>query len=285
MTIGWIGTGIMGQGMVRNLMKGGYTVQVYSRTRSKAEALEREGALWRASPAECAAGAEMVITMVGYPRDVEEVYFGPGGLLESAAPGTLLVDMTTTSPRLSQRIWEAARERGLRALDAPVSGGSTGAEKGTLSIMAGGLEEDFQAALPVLRAMGETVLLQGGPGAGQHTKMANQIAIAGALSGVCEAIAYAKGAGLDPERVVDAIRRGAAGSFQMDTVAPKILAGDYAATFYLTHFVKDMAIAREESRARGEELPVLETVLERCRALEEQGKGRLGTQALFQSYV
>lgn len=174
-TIGFIGTGIMGQGMIRNLMKAGYPVQIYNRTRSKAEALEREGAVWKDSAAQCAAGCGVVITIVGYPQDVEEVYFGPGGLLESAQPGTVLIDMTTTSPKLAQRIYDQARERGLDALDAPVSGGNTGAANGTLAIMAGGDEAVFQKVLPVLETMGENIVLEGGPGAGQHTKMANQI--------------------------------------------------------------------------------------------------------------
>ena len=168
-TIGFIGTGIMGQGMIRNLMKAGYPVQIYNRTRSKAEALEREGAVWKDSAAQCAAGCGVVITIVGYPQDVEEVYFGPGGLLESAQPGTVLIDMTTTSPKLAQRIYDQARERGLDALDAPVSGGNTGAANGTLAIMAGGDEAVFQMVLPVLETMGENIVLEGGPGAGQHT--------------------------------------------------------------------------------------------------------------------
>ena len=256
-TIGFIGTGIMGQGMIRNLMKAGYPVQIYNRTRSKAEALEREGAVWKDSAAQCAAGCGVVITIVGYPQDVEEVYFGPGGLLESAQPGTVLIDMTTTSPKLAQRIYDQARERGLDALDAPVSG---------------------------LETMGENIVLEGGPGAGQHTKMANQIAIAGALAGVCEALTYAKRAGLDPARVYETIRTGAARSGQLDIIAPKVLNGDFSAAFYLRHFVKDMGIASQECRDRGLELEVLEQVLADCRQIEAEGHGGEGTQALIRHY-
>lgn len=283
-TIGFIGTGIMGQGMIRNLMKAGYPVQIYNRTRSKAEALEREGAVWKDSAAQCAAGCGVVITIVGYPQDVEEVYFGPGGLLESAQPGTVLIDMTTTSPKLAQRIYDQARERGLDALDAPVSGGNTGAANGTLAIMAGGDEAVFQKVLPVLETMGENIVLEGGPGAGQHTKMANQIAIAGALAEVCEALTYAKRAGLDPARVYETIRTGAARSGQLDIIAPKVLNGDFSAAFYLRHFVKDMGIASQECRDRGLELEVLEQVLADCRQIEAEGHGGEGTQALIRHY-
>ena len=283
-TIGFIGTGIMGQGMIRNLMKAGYPVQIYNRTRSKAEALEREGAVWKDSAAQCAAGCGVVITIVGYPQDVEEVYFGPGGLLESAQPGTVLIDMTTTSPKLAQRIYDQARERGLDALDAPVSGGNTGAANGTLAIMAGGDEAVFQKVLPVLETMGENIVLEGGPGAGQHTKMANQIAIAGALSGACEAIAYAKAVGLDPQVMLDSISTGAAGSTQLSNVASRILKDDYDPGFFIKHFIKDMKLASEEAEAAGAKLGVLDYVLDMYRDLETEGLGDLGTQALIKYY-
>lgn len=283
-SIGFIGTGIMGQGMVRNLMKAGYPVQIYNRTRAKAAQLEAEGAVWKDTAAQCAQGCQVLITIVGYPKDVEEVYFSPGGLLDSAAPGTVLIDMTTTSPKLSQRIYAAARERGLSALDAPVSGGSTGAANGTLAIMAGGDREAFDRVLPVLQAMGTNIVYEGPAGAGQHTKMANQIAIAGALSGVCEAMTYAKAAGLDVEKMYQTIRTGAARSGQLDAIAPKVLAGDFSAAFYLRHFVKDMSIASQESGEMGLRLEVLEQVLADCRQLEEEGHGGEGTQALIRHY-
>ena len=284
-TIGFIGTGIMGNGMVRNLMKAGYPVQIYSRTRAKAQALEEAGAQWKETAAACVQGAQVVITMVGYPQDVEQLYFSPGGILDSAAPGTCLIDMTTTSPRLSQRIYQAAAKRGVQALDAPVSGGSTGAAEGTLAIMVGGDEEAFQACLPILRAMGTNIVLEGGPGAGQHTKMANQIAVAGAAAGVAEAMAYAMRAGLDPERVFQTVRTGAAGGAQMESLAPRMIAGDFSPTFYLRHFVKDMTIAHEEAQSRDLQLGVLDEVLDRCRRLEEQGCGHLGNAALPHSHL
>lgn len=282
--IGFIGTGIMGQGMVRNLMKAGFPVQIYNRTRSKAAQLEQEGAAWKDTIAQCVQGAQVVITIVGYPKDVEEVYFGQGGILDSAAPGTILIDMTTTSPKLSQRIYGEAKRRGLSALDAPVSGGNTGAANGTLAIMAGGDKDVFEQALPVFQAMGENIVYEGGAGTGQHTKMANQIAIAGALSGVCEALTYAKGVGLDVEKMYQTIRTGAARSGQLDAIAPKVLAGDFSAAFYLRHFVKDMGIAEEEGRSAGLSLEVLEQVLKACRQLEEEGHGGEGTQALIRHY-
>ena len=282
--IGFIGTGIMGQGMIRNLLKAGFPVQMYNRTRAKAQPLEQDGALWKDSIAQCVQGAQVVITIVGYPQDVEEVYFGSGGILDSAAPGTILIDMTTTSPKLSRRIYAQAKQHRLSALDAPVSGGNTGAANGTLAIMVGGDQEIFDQVRPVLEAMGKNIVYEGAAGAGQHTKMANQIAIAGALSGVCEAMTYAKAAGLDVERMYQTIRTGAARSGQLDAVAPKILAGDFSAAFYLRHFVKDMGIAAQESQERGLHLEVLEQVLKVCRQIEEEGHGGEGTQALIRHY-
>lgn len=282
--IGFIGTGLMGQGMIRNLMKKGYSLQIFNRTRAKAEALEKEGAGWTESAAACARGCEVLITMVGYPQDVEQIYFGEDGIFAGAEPGTILIDMTTTSPKLSQRIYDEAKRRGLEALDAPVSGGAIGAEKGTLAIMVGGDEDVFLRVKDVLSAMGNNIVLEGGPGAGQHTKMANQIAVAGTLSGVCEAMAYAEAAGLDAQRVFDTIRTGAAASAQMEQLTPKILARDYSASFYLRHFVKDMRIAKEETGDFGLRLEVLEQVLADCLDLEEKGYGSEGTQALFRHY-
>lgn len=284
-TIGFIGTGIMGQGMIRNLRKAGYPVQIYSRTRGKAAALEEEGAAWRDTIPQCVQGCEVVITMVGFPQDVRQVYLDQGGILDSAAPRTVLIDMTTTSPKLAQEIAAQAAQRGLSALDAPVSGGSTGAASGKLAIMVGGDEAVFQQVLPILRAMGDNVVYEGPAGAGQHTKLANQIAIAGTAAGVCEAVVYAKQVGLDPERVVRTIRTGAAASAQMDALAPKMIAGEMSPTFYLRHFVKDMGLASQESRDRSLHLEVLETVLAMYRALEADGLGDLGTQALIRHYL
>ena len=284
MKIGFIGIGVMGQSMVRNLMKKGYDVSVYNRTKAKAEAVVQEGAHWCDSPGACAADKDVVITIVGYPKDVEEVYFGSAGIIENAREGSVLIDMTTTSPKLSKCIYEAAARRGMAALDAPVSGGDVGAEKGTLSIMVGGDEDVFKTCLPVFEAMGTNIIYEGGPGAGQHTKMANQIAIAGAVSGVCEALAYAKAVGLDEQTMLDSISAGAAGSFQMSNTAPRILKNDFAPGFFVKHYIKDMKIAREEAEEASAHLEVLDKVLEMYESLEKEGYGDLGTQALIKYY-
>lgn len=282
--IGFIGIGIMGKSMVRNLMKAGYEVAVYNRTKAKAEDVVAEGALWCDSVAQCAAGRDAVITIVGYPKDVEEVYFSQGGILESAAPGTVLIDMTTTSPKLAAQIYESAGKRGLKALDAPVTGGDTGAKAGTLTILAGGDKEVFEQCMPLFEAMGKNIRYEGKAGNGQHTKMCNQIAIAGALSGACEALAYARAVGLDPAVMLDSISTGAAGSAQLSNVASRILKDDYAPGFFVKHFIKDMGLADEEAKNAGARLEVLEYVLDMYRKLEAEGLGDLGTQALIKYY-
>ena len=280
-TIGFIGVGVMGRPMVKNLLKAGYEVAVYSRTRAKlADFLAETGVQWCDTPAACAAGADAVITMVGYPQDVEQVYFGENGILSAAKPGAYLIDMTTTDPALSVRIAEQGAARGLHVLDAPVSGGDTGAKNGTLSIMVGGEEADCKACLPLLEAMGKQIVYEGPAGAGQHTKMANQIAIAGTIAGVCEALAYAERAGLDPDRLLASISKGAAGSWQMENLMPKMVRADYAPGFFLKHFIKDMKIALAQPGA----LPVLERVCAMYGDLEAEGMGDLGTQALIRYY-
>lgn len=284
MRIGFIGVGVMGNGMVKNLLSHGYEVNAYTRTRAKAlEALEA-GAEWRESAADCVRDADAVITMVGFPPDVEEVYFGEKGILANARPGTLVIDMTTTSPRLAQRIYTEAADRGLSALDAPVSGGDTGARAGTLAIMVGGDREAFERAVPIFEAMGKSIRYMGAAGSGQHTKMANQIAIAGTLAGVCEAIAYARAAGLDVDEVISTISGGAASSWQLANNGPKSAHGDFAPGFFIKHFIKDMTLADGEARARDLPMPVLEKVLAMFRALEAQGYGDEGTQALIRAY-
>lgn len=284
MRIGFIGVGVMGNGMVKNLLSHGYEVNAYTRTRAKAlEALDA-GAEWRESVADCVRDADAVITMVGFPPDVEEVYFGEKGILASARPGTLVIDMTTTSPRLAQRIYTEAADRGLSALDAPVSGGDTGARAGTLAIMVGGDREAFDRAVPIFEAMGKSIRYMGAAGSGQHTKMANQIAIAGTLAGVCEAIAYARAAGLDVDEVISTISGGAASSWQLANNGPKSAHGDFAPGFFIKHFIKDMTLADGEARARDLPMPVLEKVLAMFRALEAQGYGDEGTQALIRAY-
>ena len=280
-TIGFIGVGVMGRPMVKNLLKAGYEVAVYSRTRAKlADFLAETGVQWCDTPAACAAGRDAVITMVGYPQDVEQVYFGENGILSAAKPGAYLIDMTTTDPALSVRIAEQGGARGLHVLDAPVSGGDTGAKNGTLSIMVGGEEADCKACLPLLEAMGKQIVYEGPAGAGQHTKMANQIAIAGTIAGVCEALAYAERAGLDPDRLLASISKGAAGSWQMENLMPKMVRSDYAPGFFLKHFIKDMKIALAQPGT----LPVLERVCAMYGDLEAEGMGDLGTQALIRYY-
>ena len=280
-TIGFIGVGVMGRSMVKNLLKAGYEVAIYSRTKSKlTDFLAETGVQWCDTAADCAAGRDIVITMVGYPQDVEQVYFGENGIIDAARPGAYLIDMTTTDPRLSVRITEAGKARGLHVLDAPVSGGDTGAKNGTLSIMVGGEQADYEACLPVLQAMGTQIVYEGPAGAGQHTKMANQIAIAGTIAGVCEALTYAERAGLDPDKLLASISKGAAGSWQMENLMPKMVQEDYAPGFFLKHFIKDMMIAQAQCGA----LPVLERVCARYGDLEAEGMGDLGTQALIRHY-
>ena len=284
MKIAFIGIGVMGRSMVINLLNAGYPVSVYSRREESAREAVEKGAVWQNNIADCVREADMVITMVGYPKDVEEVYFKEGGIIESAPAGAILADMTTTSPKLAVRIFEAAGARGLSALDAPVSGGDIGARNGTLAIMAGGEEDVFRRALPVFECMGKTIRYQGKAGSGQHTKMANQIAIAGAAAGVAEALSYAKAAGLDPAATLDAISGGSAVSWQMLNNGPKMLKRDFAPGFFIKHFIKDMSLAREEAEDRELSLPVLTQVLELYRALADKGLGDEGTQAIIRAY-
>ena len=283
--IGFIGTGVMGKSMIRNLQKEGYELYIYNRTKEKAAELIEEGAIWCDSPGECAKNRDVIITIVGYPKDVEEVYFGEGGILANAREGTYLIDMTTTSPKLSQKIYEVGKKKGLHVLDAPVSGGDVGAKKGTLAIMVGGEEKDFEACQDVLAAMGTSIIYEGPAGSGQHVKMANQIAIAGAVSGVCEAIAYTKAMGVDVDKMIETIKGGAAGSWQLSNLGPKMASGDYAPGFYIKHIIKDMRIADEEAEEKNLVLPVLLKVCEMYQELEKQGKGENGTQGLIEYYL
>ncbi len=284
MDVAFIGIGVMGSGMAANLIRAGHKLKIYTRTKAKAQGVLDLGAQWCPDIKTCVTGVQAVITIVGYPKAVEEVYFGENGIIANAAPGTYLIDMTTTAPALSVRIDAAAREKGLLALDAPVSGGDVGARAGTLSIMVGGDRETFDACLPVLRAMGENIRYQGPAGFGQHTKMANQIAIAGTIAGVCEAIVYAKAAGLDVMDTLATIGTGAAGSWQMANNGPKMAAGDDKPGFYIKHFIKDMDLALEEGKTRGQELPVLSLVESMYVGLMENGLGEKGTQALIARY-
>lgn len=287
MKIAFIGTGVMGGAMAGRLMAAGHDLTVYNRTKAKAEALIQKGARWAKTAEEAAADAEVVITMVGFPKDVESVYFGEeahSGIIEAAPAGALLIDMTTTSPSLSQRIARDAALAGLLALDAPVSGGDVGARAGTLSIMVGGDPAAFEKARPLLKIMGSQVVYEGGPGSGQHTKMANQIAIAGTVAGVCEAVKYGQMMGLDIDKMLDSIGAGAAGSWQMANLAPKMAAGDYDPGFYVKHMIKDLTIAGNESDAKDTHLLVLETVRAMYKALRRRGMGECGTQAIAAYY-
>lgn len=283
--ISFIGLGIMGAAMAGNLLKAGYQLRVYNRTPAKMEPLVAEGALPHDSPEQAAAGADVVITMVGLPSDVEAVYLTPGGIVESARSGAILIDMTTSSPSLAARIHEAASARGLHSLDAPVSGGDAGARNAQLSIMVGGESDVFERALPVLKIMGSNVVLQGGPGAGQHTKMCNQVVIAGTMLGVAEGLAYARKSGLDAHRVLESISAGAAGGFLLNAFGRKMLEGDFAPGFMIEHFIKDIKIALAEADAIGLNLSGLRTAHDQYQKRSEAGDSRAGTQALFKNYT
>lgn len=282
--IGFIGIGVMGKSMVRNLMKNGYEVSVYNRTKEKAQEVVKEGAVWCEDVKSCARGKDAVITIVGYPEDVKEVYFGENGILENADKGTVVIDMTTTSPKLSLKIYEEAKKKNLYSLDAPVSGGDIGAKNATLSIMAGGDKEVFEKCMPIFEALGSTIIYEGKAGSGQHTKMANQIAIGGAIAGVCEAMAYAKRAGLDIQTMLDSISKGAAGSWQMSNMAPRMLKGDFDPGFFIKHYIKDMKIAIEEAEENNLNLGILNEVLKMYEKLDDENMGNLGTQALIKYY-
>ncbi|AUI36001.1 oxidoreductase [[Bacillus] caldolyticus] len=284
-TIGFIGLGVMGKSMARHLLKAGYPLLVYTRTKEKAEDLLQEGAVWKETVADLAREADVVITMVGDPHDVEQVYFGEGGILENARPGTYVIDMTTSTPTLAKSIYEAAKQKGIHALDAPVSGGDIGAREGTLTIMVGGDEDVFLACKPILERLGTNIVRQGGAGAGQHTKMCNQIAIATNMIGVCEAMAYAKRAGLDPFKVLESIAKGAAGSWSLSNLAPRMLSGDFAPGFYVKHFIKDMKIALEEAERMNLPLPGLALAKQMYEELAQAGEENSGTQALYKRYI
>jgi 3-hydroxyisobutyrate dehydrogenase len=279
--IGWVGTGVMGAAMCGHLLAAGHPVRVFTRTKERARPLLEQGADWCPSPAEAAAGADFAVTMVGYPSDVREVVLGASGVLSGAKPGATVIDMTTSEPQLALDIFEAAREKGVGSLDAPVSGGDVGARDATLVIMVGGLREIFDKAFPVLRRLGKTVTLQGGPGAGQHTKMANQIAIASGMVAVCESLLYASRAGLDVAKVIETIGTGAAGSWSLANYAPRAVRGDFEPGFKIDHFIKDMAIALDEARRLGLALPGLALAEQLYISASSHGLGQKGTHALL----
>lgn len=279
--IGWIGTGVMGASMCGHLRAAGHPVTVYTRTRAKAERLMAAGATWADSPRAVAKRCPVVCTMVGFPPDVRAVYLGDDGILAAAAPGAVLVDFTTTQPSLAVEIAEAARVRGAFVIDAPVSGGDVGARNAALSIMLGGDPAAVEAVMPLLQRLGKSIVRQGGPGAGQHAKMCNQIVIAGTMVGMCEALLYGQRAGLDLATMLASIRGGAAGCWSLENYAPRILKRDFEPGFFVEHFVKDMGIALQEAERMNLALPGLALVHQLYVALQAQGHGRKGTQALM----
>jgi 3-hydroxyisobutyrate dehydrogenase len=283
-SIAFIGTGVMGRSMAGHLLKAGHTLQVYNRTKEKAQALVDAGARWHDTAGSAAAGADFVITIVGYPSDVEETYFGPQGVLAHAKRGAVLIDMTTSSPKLAQRIATAATAKGMAALDAPVSGGDVGAKEARLVIMVGGDAAAFERAKPLFEKMGQNIALQGGPGAGQHCKLANQISIASIMMSWCEALTYAQRAGLDPVKVIGSIGGGAAASWSLNNLAPRALRGDLAPGFYVKHFLKDMRIALESAAELKLELPGLTQSKKLYDEVSRRGWDDFGTQVLWKYY-
>ena len=279
--LGWIGTGVMGLPMCGHLLAKGYRVTVHSRTRAKAEPLLARGARWGESPRMVAAETEIIFTMVGFPAEVEEVYLGKDGILAGAKPGSIAVDMSTTRPSLAQKIYAATGARGIRTVDAPVSGGDLGARNATLSIMAGGDPEVVKEVMPLLEIMGKQIVYQGGPGAGQHAKMCNQIVIAGTMIGVCECLLYGFKAGLDLEAMLRSVSSGAAACWSLANLAPRILKRNFDPGFFVEHFIKDMALALEEAGRLGIALPGLALVHQLYLAVKAQGHGKLGTHALM----
>ncbi len=278
--IGFIGTGVMGSSMIRHLLNAGYPVHVYNRTKSRADAVISEGAKWCDTPADVTAQADIVITIVGYPTDVEETYFGETGIFSQADDHHILIDMTTSTPTLAEKIYAFGKEKGIATLDAPVSGGDKGAQNGTLTTMVGGDEETFDAAKQVLSVFSSKVMLQGPAGSGQHTKMANQIMVAGTMTGMTELLVYSKAAGLDLERVIEQVGSGSAANWSLTNYGPRILKQDYTAGFFVKHFVKDLKIALDEAEKMGIDLPATRQAALLYEQLAGKDFADDGTQAL-----
>ncbi len=279
--IGWIGIGVMGSSMCRHVIDKGFTVTVFTRTKAKAQPLLDLGAVWADSPKAVADKSDVVCSIVGFPPDVRQVYLGPDGVIAGARQGSILIDMTTTEPRLAQEIYEAAKGKGATSLDAPLSGGDVGARNATLSIMIGGDADAVAAARPLFEVVGKNIVHQGGPGSGQHTKMCNQITIAGTMIGVCECLLYGYKAGLNLETMLSSIKGGAAGCWTLENLAPRILKGNFDPGFFVEHFIKDMSIALDEARRMKIALPGLALVHQLYMAVEAQGYGQRGTHALM----
>lgn len=278
--IGWIGLGVMGRSMCKHLMDRGFSTTVFTRTKETANELLGKGAEWRDNPMEVAKNSDVIFSIVAFPSDVREVFLGANGLLKGCAPGNILVDMTTSDPSLAREIYRQATKVRVATVDAPVSGGDVGAREGRLSIMVGGEEATIKIIRPCFEAMGTTIVHQGGPGSGQHTKMVNQILIASGMIGVCEALLYAHTSGLDLETVMKSVSSGAAGSWSLDNYGPRIINNDFEPGFFVEHFIKDMAIALNEAARMNLSLPGLAMAHQLYNALKAQGGGRNGTQAL-----
>lgn len=281
MKIGFIGTGVMGTSIVKHFLKAGHEVSVYNRTKNKTDELVEKGAIWQATPAEVTKNSETIFSMVGYPSDVEEIYYGSNGIFSVDVKDKLLVDLTTSTPTLAEKIYQTAKEKGAEALDAPVSGGDLGAQKGTLTIMVGGDQAGFEKVVPLFEIMGKSYSLQGPSGAGQHTKMANQIMIAGTMTGMTEMLVYAKAAKLDLPKVLETLGGGAAQNWSMSNYAPRILKEDYSPGFFVKHFIKDLKIALDEAAKMNLELPATKLATELYERLAENGFENDGTQALI----
>jgi 3-hydroxyisobutyrate dehydrogenase len=279
--IGWIGTGVMGRSMCGHLIGAGYKVTLFNRTKDKANELIERGARWADSPRDVAAASDVVIAIVGYPKDVEEVILGGDGALAGSRSGNVIVDMTTSRPSLAVQIAEQAAKRGVVSIDAPVSGGDVGARNATLSIMIGGDEKTVAALEPIWKTIGSKWILQGGPGAGQHTKMVNQTLIATGMIGVCEALLYGYKAGLDLEKVLESVASGAAGSWSLSNYGPRMIANNFDPGFFVAHFIKDMGIALEEARRMELALPGLALAEQLYQAVAAQGHARKGTHSLM----
>ena len=282
--IGFIGLGVMGHSMAGHILDSGFALCVHTRTRSKADDLVNQGAVWVESIKDLAANSDVIISIVGYPQDVAQIYLDSDGILENTAAGALAIDMTTSDPALAVKLAALGREKGIQVLDAPVSGGDLGARNATLSIMVGGEQAVFNTALPLLQVMGKNIVYQGPAGSGQHTKMANQIAIAAGMVGVCEALAYAKKAGLDPDTVLASIGQGAAGSWSLNNLGPRMLKGDFAPGFFVKHFIKDMTIAADSAKDMGLDTPGLTLAKTLYEKLVDAGCENDGTQALFKFF-
>ena len=282
--IGFVGTGVMGCPMATHILKEGYKLFVYNRTSSKAQSLVDLGAYPCENPGQVAMNCDVIFAIVGFPQDVESIFLGPDGIVENAKSGSIIVDMTTSRPDLAQKIAAVAANKGIKSLDAPVSGGDVGAKSGKLSIMVGGEREAYDRVLPLFELMGGNVVYQGPTGSGQHTKMANQIAIASTMLAMCESLTYAKKAGLDPQTVLKSISNGAAGSWTLDNLAPRILREDYEPGFFVKHFIKDMQIAIDSGESMGVDLSALKLAKAKFDQIAEEGFLEKGTQSLIKAY-